>query len=388
MLNKQSFGKKLNIVLVCMSLIISLIFIEIGIRFIFPGKFVYYSTYRSPILRYGPYGIMLAPNFQEIEYGYRVHNISSPLVPWRVKINNLGWREPDNTSNLARQQGVKRLMVLGDSVTYGMTLDYKYTHSSYLHHALLLDPNHNWVVLNRSVPGWGGWHEREYFRLDGRSWNPEVVTVNVIMNDFMPISDAEFKAQVNKVPVVYGIYKRFQFLNFIRFAFMRVPSQAEVLEFYRVEVSKPDYGHFKKDKWWYIRGEYDTPEKEAVYQKANELSYPRYIDIKQECDSIGAYCLVVIYPTANQTSRKYWIRQKGYDAVLEARPINDFCDYLRKNDIPFINLLDAFRAEEVHPLFVDECHLSEYGHRIAADEVIKHLVKKKIIQLYDMPFWE
>lgn len=380
--------KIVYLMLLSTSVLSLLVCMEFGVRQLFPGKYVYFSNFTDrPIINFGPYGSMLASDFSDTLHGYRVYTVNSPLVPWQVTTNKHGWREPGYYEEM-KTQGNKRLMVLGDSVTYGMTLDYQYIHSSYLNHALRLDPQNNWEVLNRSVPGWNAWHEREYFRLDGIRWKPDVVTVNVVMNDFKPVADAEYLAAVPKPPLFYKFFGKSKLYNFARIAFMKPPKPSEVLEFYRGAYSTADHGLWNRDKWWFIRGEYDTPEKEAFYQKAKDLSYPRYLEIKQECDRIGAYCLVVVYPTASQTSLKYWMRTKQSEAILQVRAINEFCEYLKDNNVPYVNLVDAFRRETVHALFVDESHLTEYGHRISAIEVLKHLRENNVVNLYDLPLWD
>jgi hypothetical protein len=280
-------------------------------------------------------------------------------------------------------------MVLGDSVTYGMGVDYQDSHPASLRHLLSLDPDYDWEVLNRSVPGWHGWNQLQYFKMKGIEWKPDIVTVNVVMNDFKPHSDEHWERAIKKPPGSYYLFEQFRFFNMIRVLIMSLKTDRadEFLNFPRTEIPEDEYGLYGKDVWWYIRGKYDTEEKENFYRNANELCYPRYKQLQQECDKIGAFYLVVIYPTSSQVSLQYWRNRLGKE-ILEARPIHEFCEWLDENDIPYINLLDAFRAETNFALFIDGSHLTKYGNRIAATEVINYLTQEGLLKLYGAPFWE
>ncbi len=121
---------------------------------------------------------------------------------------------------------------------------------------------------------------------------------------------------------------------------------------------------------------------------SNQLSYPRYAELKKEAEKLGARFLVVIYPTASQVSKRYWSRQHQGEAILDNRVIKEFSEYLRSRDIEFISLLEPFRQEETKALFIDECHLSKAGHQLAARQIIDHLKEREWIRVYENAFYE
>jgi hypothetical protein len=382
-----------NIAIMMGTLLLMLFVAEHALRIMYPGKYVYYLNHKDrPIIHdfNRRYGRALAPNFNDTLYNYRIYAPGSPLVPWRVLTNNFGWREP--YFDIDKPQGTKRLMLLGNSVAYGQAVDYEKTMSRYLNHALRLDPVNGWEVLNRSAPGWTGWHELEYFKSDGRLWKPDVVVTNTTMSHFKPITDDEYpKHMARKRPLFHGLLKKSYLLNMCRIALGTPPKKkAERKDYHKKKQAIPpaDYGLWGKDKFWYTRGVYDTFEKQSFYKMAQDVSFPRYLDLKAECDKIGAYMLVVILPTASQTSKKYWTYRSESEELLNVRAVNEFATFLAAHDIPFVNLTEAFRIQTTHSIFMDEAHLTPTGHQVTAREIMKHLGEQNVVQVYDTPFWD
>jgi lysophospholipase L1-like esterase len=93
------------------------------------------------------------------------------------RINKEGLRGPETTVDKPR--GVKRLLLVGDSVIYGAMVEENDTLSAQLQRLL---PK-NWEVLNGGVGGYDSWDYEGWLRLKGLAFSPDAVVVGLYRND-------------------------------------------------------------------------------------------------------------------------------------------------------------------------------------------------------------
>jgi len=147
--------------------IVSMVAIEIWVRAAWdesrgrPGFFV-----SDPVL-----GQRLAANYDGWFAGVPAHT------------NSLGFRDTREYS-LARQPGTFRILVLGDSVTFGHGALYE-TSYPYLLEARLREwrPDVKWEVWNLGVPGYNTAQESAYLHQVGERYAPDLVIVGFFTND-------------------------------------------------------------------------------------------------------------------------------------------------------------------------------------------------------------
>ena len=245
---------------------------EVVVRAAYGTAFRYYDNYRSRpmIFHERSYGRHFAHDFKDRLHNYQVYSTGAKKMPWTFTTNNHGWREPP--VKLEKQDGFKRLMVLGSSATLGPGVDDEYVAPNVLRDGLRLDRSQQWEVLNRSVPGFHDWHYLEYMRADGFRWKPDVLVLGVTMAAFDPRSDKWFeknvKAKESKPGAVLSFVRRFRFLNLLRIAFSQefvdAKSQTQFLEGGKRKFTREDWGAFGKDKYWYARGYFDTEKKRPM----------------------------------------------------------------------------------------------------------------------------
>jgi len=150
------------------AVVVAVIAIEVGVRARWDpttGTPGFYLT--DPVL-----GQRLAPGYSGWFAG----------VP--VRINNLGFRDPRDFS-VDKGPGVFRILVLGDSVTFGHgTLDE--TTYPYLLEQRLTEwrPEIDWQVWNLAVPGYNTRQELLLLEQVGRRYDPDLVVVGFFPNDF------------------------------------------------------------------------------------------------------------------------------------------------------------------------------------------------------------
>ena len=106
--------------------------------------------------------------------------------------NSLGFRDVREYS-LAKTPGTFRILVLGDSVTFGHGALYE-TSSPYLLEQRLREwrPDVKWEVWNLGIPGYNTAQELAYLKEVGQRYAPDLVVVGLFPNDF-----TGFDPQVN-----------------------------------------------------------------------------------------------------------------------------------------------------------------------------------------------
>jgi len=116
-------------------------------------------------------GQVLAPNYDGWFAG----------VP--VRINNLGFRD-DRDYSLAKNENTFRILVLGDSVTFGHGAIFENTYPRLLERLLReWRPDIDWQVWNGAVPGYNTSQELAHLLEVGPSFEPDLVVVGFYEND-------------------------------------------------------------------------------------------------------------------------------------------------------------------------------------------------------------
>ena len=109
-----------------------------------------------------------------------VQEVGRSEVP--IRTNSLGLRSPEVT--LAKPPDTFRILVLGDSVTFGWSLRGEDTYASQLASLLAtLRPNQRVEVINAGVSGYGTWQELRWLQETGLALEPDVIIVQAHLND-------------------------------------------------------------------------------------------------------------------------------------------------------------------------------------------------------------
>lgn len=211
----------LAVVLIC------LILLEMGMRMILPTLDGREMVAFDPEL-----GSVLRPGFEGVAQG--VH----------VSINSHGLRSPETT--LEKPDGVFRVLVLGDSWTFGVCIPQDQTYPAQLEKTLQSNhPNLRIEVINSGVSGYETYNEAVYFRRSGRFFRPDLVLIG-----YYPVNDIHDKREK------FRERARLQEENPLLFALKRYPK--EKLQTYHYF----QYGRSKvKDRigeWWTGSPPYDA----------------------------------------------------------------------------------------------------------------------------------
>lgn len=114
-------------------------------------------------------------------YGWELRrDFTSRVAGRRVTINEAGYR---GELHVARRSGLARVLVLGDSVSFGLDVDDSATFA-----ALLERPGER-EVLNLAVQGYGTDQEALRLEHEGRALEPDVVVLGLcVANDFTDVA--------------------------------------------------------------------------------------------------------------------------------------------------------------------------------------------------------
>lgn len=103
-----------------------------------------------------------------------------------VKINDLGFRDTREYA-LAKPPGGFRILVLGDSVTFGHCATYETSYPYLLEQRLeAWRKEIDWQVWNLAVPGYNTADELAYLEEVGQRFDPDLVIVGFFPNDLAP----------------------------------------------------------------------------------------------------------------------------------------------------------------------------------------------------------
>jgi hypothetical protein len=117
----------------------------------------------------------------------RIEQFAPHYVGWYggvvLRTNNLGFRDSRDYP-LEKNPRVFRILILGDSVTFGYGSIYEHTYPYLLESKLKSwKSNVEWQVWNLGVPGYNTSHELAYFNEVGPSYQPDLVVVGFYPND-------------------------------------------------------------------------------------------------------------------------------------------------------------------------------------------------------------
>jgi hypothetical protein len=102
-----------------------------------------------------------------------------------VRINHLGFRDPRDYE-LKKAAGTFRILVFGDSVTFGHGAVYETTYPYLLEGKLeAWRPDVRWEVWNLGVPGYNTGQELAYLREVGTRYDPDLVIIGFYENDLI-----------------------------------------------------------------------------------------------------------------------------------------------------------------------------------------------------------
>ncbi len=177
---KRAGSARLKLALLVLSTLVALVAAELLCRVVLVRRWQRTATaWDEPLFRID----------QDRTLAYRMHaDTERELVvesgsgePWHYTINAAGLRDDPPTA----RDGRRRVVVLGDSYTFGWAVDQGEEYPAQLER-LLRDDGWPVDVINAGVPGYNTVQQARYLALDALALEPDLVVLGFVMNDGEP----------------------------------------------------------------------------------------------------------------------------------------------------------------------------------------------------------
>lgn len=323
----------LGLVTLALALFLCLLVGETVCRMFFPDTQLHYRSDAESLYYFEPKqkGVLLLNNGQE-----------SPLAT----INSLGLR------GAAPQLGVRNILVLGDSFTFGAGVGDDETFSARLDS--VLGPSLS--VINGGQPGYGVFQMEATLRRLVDTLNPELVIAVIWQGDFLrqPLSEEE-RAQLFRQQRISRILKRS----------VLVTHMYRMLERLLLRMSG--------DRFVMHAGEGG---KQTVdldpFLKGLEADQARLRAMHALAKRYGKGLVVVLWPKEN------FARVPENEVGLAEKLTQQLEIFSHQSGIPFISVQDAMRAAEPNSILLipGDWHPTPYAHCLAAEAIMKEIPKQ------------
>jgi hypothetical protein len=278
------------------------------------------------------------------------------MNPKHPQVNSHGHR--DSEIALAKAEGIKRIMVLGDSIAFGRTVARSDTFPNLLE-ARLNEEGPVYQVINTAVQGYTTYNEVQHYLQKGRQMQPDIVLLAFCMNDIANprLHWGYTRERLSNIPddaIPNLKYDREHAIPILaRKKPMTLPDRHKAIPTY---LSKED------DLSIELLLDRRTPEWQWL---ARQL-----LQLKAAVEAEGASFVLAIFPLAYQL-------EVGYPHF----PQRQFAAFCAEHGIACVDLLPEFKQHPVQELYIldhgrkktDVWHLMDYGHRVTADFLLEKL---------------
>lgn len=273
----------------------------------------------------------------------------------RIKTNSHGLR--DREYSLKKTEGIKRVLGIGDSFTFGYQVALEDSYLKQLEKRLNIRRK-NWEVINAGVSGYNMWQYLAYFEHYGYQYEPNFITLGIYFDDFYgdPSIEGENAPQQR--------YRSFSFLRLVnfsrncmdllkyRFRYIFNAAWLKSIEERRKYILESKYASL-------LHGEEDP----GLYKKF-ELRLKKFVELTGKHD---ARTLVIFIPDIIQLNSPEF-------QVLN-RILKDMCHRYR---IDYLDMTPLFEnTDSVKSLYLlpHDAHTSPLGHKIIAREIEKRILE-------------
>jgi lysophospholipase L1-like esterase len=261
----------------------------------------------------------------------------------RYRINRHGFRGPDWSER--KQPGTLRLMLLGDSFTFGEGVRWEDTFGERLEGLLSERLDRPVEVLNVATGGWDTHDEISYLGQRGRAFEPDAILIVYVLNDAGYPVGVDLWEGFRSAYEPEGWLKRSYLLSF---AFTRIAREIRGRRYVESMVAS---SRTRSQSW--------------------DLSFALLSQGRLIAEQIGAGYGVVLFPFLYRL-----------DADHPFRPLHELVGRAcASSGIPFNDLLDAFEGRSYAELWVhpSDQHPNDEGHRIAAEAIARFVLAEDLL---------
>lgn len=341
----------LNAIAIALGLAVSLVLVEFACRLsglgapnlTLTGNKQLFAPDDDPLISF-----RLRPGYEDFVFGSH------------VKINNKGLR--DDEIPYQKPDNETRILLLGDSVTFGYGVPVEETFADQWEAWLNENSETRWQVINSGVPSYTTVQEARWFETEGLRYQPDAVIVTYVMNDPEPVHqlldnggfeilevDRMYRDIADLFPdPILPFTRTSHAMNFINRSLLHAhPNWQEVHD---------------RMTAYFNRGIFETPYWDDCLEA--------FEAIRNRCDEEGIFFLIIQHPLM---FRLHSIDEHSfmthYERVERA---------LIERGIAFVNPLPDYIGESVDAMraYVDDPHPSAAAHRIHAQRLNVELQRR------------
>ena len=276
-----------------------------------------------------------------LQFELRPGGVARAEVEYRI--NRLGLRGPETRE--AKPPGVRRVAVVGDSITFGYWVEEADAWPRQLQ-ALLGGQQAGVEVLNFGVPGFNLDQEIELVRSRVRDFGPDEVVVGFCLNDLEGIFSYEYGLTVDRTSRRASLLGR---------AYDELLSHSVLLSFVEYRLTELEARRQFAEAKNPLGGKLYE---EAVAEQRAALK-GRFDVLAALLKPRGIRGLVAVFPTFGNRFANY--PHRDLHAAISAAA--------RDAGLEVVDLLDCLSPYDYRDLRVDVVHPSPLGHRVAAHAV-------------------
>lgn len=367
-------GLARNLALSVVSILVGLVFLEVGVRLVAPQDLDFYNAEKimRPSTRPG----------QSVEFIPNSANDSYVGVP--VRINALGLR--DREVAVPKPPGVFRVLAVGDSVTFGFGVRLEDTYAKRLEARLnagLAGSSRRAEVINAGIEGTGLTYYSHFLRSMGPRLEPDLVLVGLVLNDIVEYREEARQEAPHRPPLSSRLRQANRFMRLNSHLFALVSTHLKSI-LYRIGVL--DINTLYSDNFLTLA----PPSERQV--RAWTSSLGKLAELADLARSLKVPLVIVVFPMEVQLDARtlhQYRRTLGVnldEAALSGAPQRRLAEYARDQKVPVADLLPPFRASRNGALFLrnhgishDWAHPSPAGHEVAAEEIYRTLIRLGLV---------
>ncbi len=311
-------------------------------------------------------------------------------IPHAGRLNSFGFSGPEIP--LKKPEDTLRIVVLGDSVSYGSGVDDKDTFPRILEG--LLRTQKKIEVINAGVRGYTTYNEARYFRDRLLEFSPDLVILQTCMNDITnpswhwnavssiqltPPDDAYPNSELKNL----SLPGKTIFNTIAKKSLLYAIGRIAYLKFKKIGVEKK-IGIATDGKFWptYITAESDqTLLPYLEYQSVEWVWLRKQLDLALDVAKTKSIPLaLLIVPLSFELDPNYPFNPKA-----------NFLRYCRESGIPCLNLIENFKGENPSkfylmsstsklPNLADVWHFNAEGHKITAELLASFIQNNHLLQ--------
>ena len=265
-----------------------------------------------------------------------------------VEVNAHGFRD---RAFGPRRPGVFRILVLGDSVTFGHGQPVEATYVRRLEAALAAD-GLRVEVLNAGIPGWSTYQQRRFYEDEGGALAPDLVLVGFVLNDV-----TEIQRGLIELRLATG-------MRLVRWFNWLAERSAALAALKRVVAGALAPGEREVKSVLELALRPEAPEvRHAMQSTLAEIGRLQELAARR-----GAGFGLVLFPF------RFQLERPSLDAPQ--RRIRAFAE---ERGIPLLDTLPLLREHAPDAVLMDADHLTPLGHRLGAEAIAAWLEAESLL---------